>query len=89
MVLCRVGASTYAYRNRCGACAGDLEGASLQRVAGSAAGTAALVCGHCRAHFDVRNAGVELRDASVHLEPLPLLDSDGTIEIALPREVPA
>lgn len=89
VVVCRVGANVYAYRNRCASCAGDLGGASLQRVAGSTAGTVVLVCAHCRSHFDVRGAGVELRDGNLHLEPLPLLAEDGAVEIALPRGVPA
>ena len=89
VVLCRVGPDHYAYRDRCASCGGGLGGASLQRVAGSAAGSAALVCPRCRAHFDVREAGVELRDANLHLEPLPLLVSEGSVEIALPKGVPA
>lgn len=89
VVVCRVGSNVYAYRNRCASCDGGLGKASLQRVAGSAAGTVALVCAHCRSHFDVRGAGAELREGNLHLEPLPLLAEDGTSEIALPRGVPA
>lgn len=89
VVVCRVGSNVYAYRNRCASCGGDLGGASLQRVAGSSAGTVVLVCGHCRSHFDVRGAGAEVGGGDLHLEPLPLLAEGESLEIALPRGVPA
>lgn len=89
VVVCRAGTRTYAYRDRCASCGAGFGDSSLQRVAGAAAGTVVLTCGRCRAHFDVRNAGAEVRDTTLHLEPLPLLDSDGRLEIALPRAVSA
>ncbi|WP_017611789.1 NifU family protein [Nocardiopsis salina] len=89
VVVCRVGTDTYAYRDRCARCRQGLEGAGLQRIVGSPSGGVAMVCPHCRAHFDVRRAGAEVAEADTHLEPLPLLDDGGLWEIALPREVPA
>jgi hypothetical protein len=48
-----------------------------------------LTCPTCRNHFDVRRAGVGIDDDSLHLEPLPLLERDGVVEIAVPAAVPA
>lgn len=89
VVVCRVGSTSYAYRDRCPACAGGLGGASLQRVPGGPIGSAVLTCAGCRTHYDVRLAGASLDRPGQHLEPLPLLERDGSIEIALPRAVPA
>ena len=87
VVVCRVGATTYAYRDRCAGCGSGLAGARLHRIAGSAAGSVALTCPQCRAHFDVANAGAEVEDTTLHLEPLPLLDNNGQLEVAVPRVV--
>jgi Fe-S cluster biogenesis protein NfuA/nitrite reductase/ring-hydroxylating ferredoxin subunit len=82
VVLCRLLSGVYAYRDCCAACGASLEGAGLQR-APSAPGSAVLTCHACSAHFDVRRAGVDLGDPARHLEPVPLLERDGVVEIAI------
>jgi Fe-S cluster biogenesis protein NfuA/nitrite reductase/ring-hydroxylating ferredoxin subunit len=81
VIVCRVGTNSYAYRNVCAECRGSFTGASLQRAPG---GSAVLTCPTCRSHYDVRAAGAGLDDGDKHLEPLPLLESDGVLEIAVP-----
>ena len=41
-----------------------------------------LVCPHCRARYDTRRAGLGL-DGDHHLEPLPLLQRDGVLSVAV------
>jgi nitrite reductase/ring-hydroxylating ferredoxin subunit len=88
VVICRIGASLYAYRGSCAACRGSLATAAVEKRLGQP-GSAVLTCPSCRAHFDVRRAGVGIDDESLHLEPLPLLERDGVIEIAVPSGVAA
>jgi hypothetical protein len=48
-----------------------------------------LRCPRCRAHFDVVHAGAgvdEKADATVHLDPIPLLVRDGVLSIAVAAE---
>ncbi|MGZ4594755.1 MAG: NifU family protein [Actinomycetes bacterium] len=87
LVLCQVGATAYAYRDGCPACAASLAGASLQRTPGAAIGSAVLTCPGCGAHYDVHRAGASLDDPARHLDPLPLLERHGTLEVALPGAV--
>lgn len=84
IVVCRVGTNTYAYRNVCAVCGSSVAGASLQRTLGGAAGSAVLTCPSCRSHYDVCAAGAGLDRGDRHLVPLPLLESDGVLEIAVP-----
>jgi Fe-S cluster biogenesis protein NfuA/nitrite reductase/ring-hydroxylating ferredoxin subunit len=84
VVLTRVGAATYAYRDGCPGCATSLVGSAVERRLGDAVGTAVLACPGCHRHFDVCRAGAGLDDPDVHLEPLPLLERDGSIELAVP-----
>lgn len=84
VVVCRVGTNSYAYRDVCGECGGSVAGASLQRTPGGAVGSAILTCPNCRSHYDVRAAGAGLDQGERHLEPLPLLERDGVLEIAVP-----
>ena len=89
VVACRVGDELYAYRDHCGSCDGSLAGAALHRPMGSRLGEAVLRCPRCRAHFDVVHAGAGLdknADATVHLDPIPLLVRDGVLSIAVPAE---
>jgi Fe-S cluster biogenesis protein NfuA/nitrite reductase/ring-hydroxylating ferredoxin subunit len=88
IVLCRLTSGTYAYRDECVACGATFEGARLAR-APAAPASAVLTCHSCGAHYDVRRAGVGVDDPSVHLEPLPLLERDGTVEVAVRTAVPA
>jgi Fe-S cluster biogenesis protein NfuA/nitrite reductase/ring-hydroxylating ferredoxin subunit len=84
LALCRVGAATYAYRDRCPGCGASLAPAALERRLGDPIGTAVLTCRTCRQHFDVCHAGAGLDDSGVHLDPVPLLERGGTIEVAVP-----
>ncbi len=84
----------YAYRDLCPDCASDFTAGtgagSLQRALGT--GDPILTCPGCNRHFDVRRAGAGLEPGTGHLEPFPLLDRGGRLEISLPgrrRTVPA
>jgi Fe-S cluster biogenesis protein NfuA/nitrite reductase/ring-hydroxylating ferredoxin subunit len=86
VLACRVGDELFAYGDRCGKCEGSLAGAALHRPLGAATGEAVLRCPRCRAHFDVVHAGAgvdENADATVHLDPIPLLVRDGVLSIAV------
>jgi nitrite reductase/ring-hydroxylating ferredoxin subunit len=78
VVVCRVDGSLYAYRDHCPACGAALAGGSLTG--------AELACG-CGARFDVRLAGRGVGDPGLHLGPLPLLDRDGAVRVAVPEAV--
>lgn len=78
LVLCRLAGALYAYRTPCPGCGDPLEGAWL------AAGN--LVCSACSRQYDVRGAGRCTKDAT-RLEPLPLLEQDGGVRVAIPAGV--
>ena len=88
VLLCRLLSGVYAYQDSCAKCASTFEGAGLQRSP-STPGSAVLTCRNCGAHYDIRKAGVDLEEASRHLDPVPLLERDGLIEVALRTPVPA
>lgn len=76
VVLVRAGGDTYAYRDRCPACAASLAGAALEEDL--------LRCAGCRRRYEVRRAGACRDDASLHLDPLPLLTgADHRIQVAV------
>jgi Fe-S cluster biogenesis protein NfuA/nitrite reductase/ring-hydroxylating ferredoxin subunit len=89
IVGCRVGSEVYAFLDRCGRCSAGLTGATLGRLLGGAAGDAALRCPTCGTHFAVRRAGACLEQPELHLDPLPLLVSQGVATVAVPSEAPA
>jgi Fe-S cluster biogenesis protein NfuA/nitrite reductase/ring-hydroxylating ferredoxin subunit len=82
VVLCRLLSGVYAYRDACAACQVSFEGAGLQRSP-ALPGSAVLTCPGCGAHYDVRGAGADVDVPGRHLEPVPLLDRDGVVEIAV------
>jgi Fe-S cluster biogenesis protein NfuA/nitrite reductase/ring-hydroxylating ferredoxin subunit len=82
VVFCRLLSGVYAYRDNCPACGATFEGAGLAR-APALPGSAVLTCHGCAAHFDVRRAGVDLEVPERHLEPVPLLERDGVVEVAV------
>ena len=84
VVVCAIGSDLFAFRDRCGGCAGSLAGAALHRRLAAGPGSAVLRCPGCGAHFDVRGAGAGLDDPSVRLEPLPLLSRPDGVDIAVP-----
>lgn len=87
MLVCRLGDELFAYRDRCPACGNSMAGTSLQRRAGGAVNDAVLRCPTCRAHYDVRRAGVGVEDPDGHLDPLPVLTRDGVLSVAVPAAV--
>lgn len=89
LIGCRVGSDFYAFLDRCGRCSAGLAGATLGRLLGGAAGDAALRCPTCGAHFAVRRAGACLEQPELHLDPLPLLVSQGVATVAVPSEAAA
>jgi Fe-S cluster biogenesis protein NfuA/nitrite reductase/ring-hydroxylating ferredoxin subunit len=78
LVMTRLAGSLYAYRTPCPGCGDPLESAWL------ASGN--LVCPACSRQYDVRGAGRCTQDAS-RLEPLPLLEQDGGVRVAIPAGV--
>ncbi|MBV8966822.1 MAG: NifU family protein [Mycobacteriaceae bacterium] len=84
VLACRVDDELFAYRDRCGNCGESLAGAALHKVMGS--NQPVLRCPRCRAHFDVVHAGRCVDGnghGETHLEPLPLLERDGVLSLAL------
>jgi Fe-S cluster biogenesis protein NfuA/nitrite reductase/ring-hydroxylating ferredoxin subunit len=75
LLLLRLGDTPYAYRDACPACRSSLLGGALDRDA--------LVCPSCGARFDVRLAGRPVNGAGPPLTPVPLLERDGQIRVAL------
>lgn len=88
VLLCRVQSGVYAYLDTCAGCRSTFEGAGLQR-APSSPGSAVLTCRTCGAHYDIRKAGADVENAGRHLDPVPLLERDGMVEVALRTPVPA
>ncbi|MFJ3576320.1 NifU family protein [Streptomyces rubiginosohelvolus] len=74
LLLVRLPGNLYAYRDRCPGCGADLRTAPLDGEF--------LSCTECAARFDVRHAG---RGEGAHLEPLPLLEEDGAVRVAVPE----
>ncbi len=74
LLLVRLPGNLYAYRDRCPGCGADLGTAPLDGEF--------LSCSACAARFDVRHAG---RGEGAHLEPLPLLEEDGAVRVAVPE----
>jgi Fe-S cluster biogenesis protein NfuA/nitrite reductase/ring-hydroxylating ferredoxin subunit len=75
ILLCRLGETLYAYRDRCAACGATLAAGTLD---GSLLG-----CPACGQRFDVRLAGRAVERPEVHLVPVPLLQDESGIRIAL------
>jgi Fe-S cluster biogenesis protein NfuA/nitrite reductase/ring-hydroxylating ferredoxin subunit len=62
----------YAYRNLCPGCGESLEKGNLK--------VAELGCPGCEHRYDVRRAGRCLDDPQLHLEPVPLLETEIEVE---------
>jgi len=73
VLFCSWGETTFAYRDSCPACGASLVGGDLCE--------AILTCAACQARFDVKLAGRGV-DNELHLEPLPLLQTDGEVRLA-------
>ncbi len=89
VLVCRLGTDLLAYVDRCARCEGSFAGAALARRLGAAVGEAVLRCPGCRAHYDVRGAGACLDDETLRLNPIPLLTTNGTSQVAVTAGVPA
>jgi nitrite reductase/ring-hydroxylating ferredoxin subunit len=77
LALLRLGGRLYAYRARCPACGQSLEAAKLRLTE--------LTCAGCGNRYDVLRAGRGLDLPDLHLEPVPLLESeDGLVRVAVP-----
>jgi Fe-S cluster biogenesis protein NfuA/nitrite reductase/ring-hydroxylating ferredoxin subunit len=94
VLACRVGDQLFAYRDRCGCCGESLAGAALHRRLGASSRDAVLRCPRCHAHFDVVHAGAcvdgnssDNGQADAHLEPIPLLERDGVLSMAVAEAV--
>ncbi|WNI28772.1 NifU family protein [Streptomyces sp. ITFR-6] len=87
VVVCRVSADLFAFEDRCARCERPFEGAALARRLGGGSGDAILRCAGCRAHYDVRRAGVCLDEDDAHLAPLPLLAEGGEVSVSVPVTV--
>jgi nitrite reductase/ring-hydroxylating ferredoxin subunit len=87
-VVCNVAGSLYAYADRCPVCGSGLTGGKL---VGSL-----LACPSCAQRYDVVRAGRSWSDkdgkktatssAAAHLDPLPLLNENGGVQIAVPAQ---
>jgi len=80
LLICKAGDKLYAYIDHCPACNLPLHLGVMKDDR--------LTCslGH---QFDIRRAGASLADPTLHLDPLPLLEQDGTIKVALARPAAA
>jgi Fe-S cluster biogenesis protein NfuA/nitrite reductase/ring-hydroxylating ferredoxin subunit len=81
LVLCRLGDTFYAYADTCPTCGSALT------TAGSRLAAELLQCGTCAARYDVRLAGKAQDGTGRHLAPLPLLDDEVGVRVALAAEV--
>lgn len=73
LLLVRLPGNLYAYRDHCPLCAGRLGDAVVDGDR--------LSCPDCAAEYDIRRAG---RGERGHLEPVPLLEENGSVRVALP-----
>jgi Fe-S cluster biogenesis protein NfuA/nitrite reductase/ring-hydroxylating ferredoxin subunit len=79
VLLARAPAGLYAYVGVCPVCDGGLSDGVLVG--------AVLACPGCGARFDLEAAGRGV-DGDVHLTPLPLLEREDAVELALPSGAP-
>jgi nitrite reductase/ring-hydroxylating ferredoxin subunit len=88
VLLCRWRGALYAYRDLCPVCTSDFTAGvgvgQLRR--GLADGAPLATCPGCGRHFDVHRAGAGV-ESDAHLEPFPLLERDGHLEIVLPADL--
>ncbi len=76
VLFCRAQNALYAYAPDCPACGVELDKAVLT-------GTV-LTCPGCGNRFDIQHAGSSLDGGSFHLEPIPLLEEDDGVKVAVP-----
>jgi Fe-S cluster biogenesis protein NfuA/nitrite reductase/ring-hydroxylating ferredoxin subunit len=76
VAFARTPSGLYAYRDACPVCAGSFAGAPVD--------VAVITCPACGARYDVETAGRGVGVTGGHLDPLPLLERDGRVELAVP-----
>jgi Fe-S cluster biogenesis protein NfuA/nitrite reductase/ring-hydroxylating ferredoxin subunit len=76
VLICQIGGLLYAYRDRCPACNLPLHLGKISE--------GLIICslGH---RYDLKHAGSSPDDATLHLDPLPLMTQDGAVKVALRR----
>jgi Fe-S cluster biogenesis protein NfuA/nitrite reductase/ring-hydroxylating ferredoxin subunit len=75
VLICSLEDNLYAYRNSCASCGSLLDGGRLEDEH--------LICTACGKAFNVRLAGRSTEGAALHLQPLPLLQQNGSLRIAM------
>lgn len=78
VLVCRLGDTLYAYRDRCGRCDASMAGARLDGEV--------LRCPRCDAGFDVVHAGAGVEGLE-RLEPVPVLRRQGVWAVAIAESV--
>ncbi|BBZ07329.1 hypothetical protein MDOR_14980 [Mycolicibacterium doricum] len=78
VLVCRLGDTLYAYRDRCGRCDASMAGARLDGEV--------LRCPRCDAGFDVVRAGAGVEGLE-RLEPVPVLRRQGVWAVAIAESV--
>jgi Fe-S cluster biogenesis protein NfuA/nitrite reductase/ring-hydroxylating ferredoxin subunit len=76
LMVANVAGTLLAYQDRCARCLAPL---SLGTLAGGR-----LTCATCDTTFDLPRAGRAVDDATLQLEPVPLLRNGGPVRVALP-----
>ena len=79
VLFLRLAGTLYAYRDACPGCGESLAAGELR--------VADLTCSGCGRRYDARRAGRSLDGTGVHLEPVPLLENDGSVRVASPSAV--
>jgi Fe-S cluster biogenesis protein NfuA/nitrite reductase/ring-hydroxylating ferredoxin subunit len=77
VLLARTPGGLYAYRDACPTCTSDLREGGFEPPV--------LACPGCGGRFDVEAAGRDAEGGPLHLDPLPLIERSGTVELAVPR----
>jgi Fe-S cluster biogenesis protein NfuA/nitrite reductase/ring-hydroxylating ferredoxin subunit len=74
LLVCRIEGQLYAYHDRCPGC-------NMPLHLGNLSGTT-LTCGMGHS-FDAQHAGAGVKPSDLHLEPVPLLEKNGEVKVAL------
>jgi Fe-S cluster biogenesis protein NfuA/nitrite reductase/ring-hydroxylating ferredoxin subunit len=75
ILICSLEDDLYAYRNSCASCGALLDESRLEDER--------LTCAACGQSYNVRLAGRSIQSESLHLQPLPLLQQNGSLRIAM------
>lgn len=75
IVLCRVEGQLYAYRDACPACGSAMGGGNVTH--------SLVVCPSCNKNYDPRLAGRSTESRGLHLEPVPLLEDQDGVRVAI------